>query len=118
MRIYESESGYTDARRMAEADAITYNAPQLVLSQAGAQTRNGWRYATRGAMHGAPLGWGIVDTIHPPRPLRANVTLSTGAVVTHSRMANGAQAATVIGRNAGEFTPAEHAEYLKLCEVF
>ncbi len=46
--------------------------------------------------------------------VRANITLSTGAVVTHARMANGAQEAIVSGRQSGEMTHAEWEEYVAI----
>lgn len=41
---------------------------------------------------------------------KPNITLSTGRVVRHTRMANGATDASIVGENP-EMTPAEWEEY-------
>lgn len=46
--------------------------------------------------------------------VRADITLSTGATVTHSRMPNGAQEAIVKGREGGAMTAAEWDEYCNI----
>ena len=45
------------------------------------------------------------------QPLRANMVLSTGTVIIHRRMANGAQEALIQGREHEGMTNAEWEEY-------
>jgi hypothetical protein len=50
--------------------------------------------------------------------VRNDITLSTGAIISHTRMPNGAQEATVSNRINGEMTHQEWAEYcLKIRQV-
>jgi hypothetical protein len=49
-----------------------------------------------------------------PLPITPPITLSTGAVVVHARMPNGAQSATVEGRANGAMTEAEWQEYVRI----
>lgn len=45
-----------------------------------------------------------------PSPCRADITLSTGTIITHTREENGSQLASVVG--GGEMTKVEWEEYV------
>lgn len=45
------------------------------------------------------------------QPIRSDLVLSTGAIISHTRMQNGAQEAIVSNRLTGEMTHAEWDEY-------
>lgn len=70
-----------------------------------------------GAACDVAAGFTFVDAVSAAhqeaasQKVRADVTLSTGAVITHSRMPNGAQEATVEGRDNGAMTESEWFEY-------
>ncbi len=46
--------------------------------------------------------------------LTPNITLSTGRVITHAHMENGAQSANVLGNESAEMTETEWMEYCEL----
>jgi hypothetical protein len=56
--------------------------------------------------------------VNNQKPASIDITLSTGAIISHTRMPNGAQEATVSNRINGEMTHREWAEYcLKIRQV-